>query len=127
MPPDVHAAFALKSQFAQLQGASTDTFNFDLTLQNDSPRQATFDLTVEGPKDWTVTAQPSAQTQASSVSIDAGASGAIKVAANPPDDVPAGTYPVTVHATGMGTTLDADLQVTVQGTFRWSWPRPTTG
>jgi len=113
---DVTGAFELTAQFAQLQGKPTDTFNFDVTLNNNSPRQVAFALSVDGPPNWSLTAQPSASTQASTITVEGGESGSIRVSANPPDDVPAGTYDLVLHATGAGSTLDLPLQVTVQGT-----------
>ncbi|MER3452569.1 MAG: hypothetical protein C4344_02490, partial [Acidimicrobiia bacterium] len=61
---DVAGAFTLTSEFTQLRGTATDTFTFDLTLENNSPRQATFNLDAAGPRGWDVKARATAQQQA---------------------------------------------------------------
>jgi len=114
---DAPGAFTLTSEFAQLRGSSTDTFRFDLDLESDSPREATFDLAATGPEGWTITARPSGQSQATSVTVEPGGSATIQVEANPPDDVPAGTYPITVRASGAGADLGAELLVDVVGSY----------
>ena len=117
MAEDVAGAFELTSEFTQLRGSATDTFRFDLTLESSSPRQASFSLAAVGPDDWTVTARPSAQQQASTVTVEPGATATIQVEANPPDDVEAGTYPIVVRAEGAGTRVERELEVEVVGSF----------
>ena len=113
MAEDVAGAFELTSEFTQLRGSATDTFRFDLTLESSSPRQASFSLAAVGPDDWTVTARPSAQQQASTVTVEPGATATIQVEANPPDDVEAGTYPIVVRAEAKSTSICS----------RETWPR----
>lgn len=109
-------AFALTSQFDKLQGKTTDSFDFALSLANNTGTKASFGLTASGPQGWTVTAAPSSQDKASAVDVEAGSSADIAVTAKPPADVAAGTYPITVTATGgQGTKLTADLSVEVAG------------
>lgn len=114
---DVAGAFELTSNFTQLRGSATDTFRFDLTLESSSPREASFNLAAAGPENWTVTARPSSQQQASTVTVEPGGSATIQVEANPPDDVEAGSYPIRVRAEGAGTTVEAELEVEVVGSF----------
>ena len=114
---DVAGAFELTTEFSQLRGGATDTFSFDLSLESNSPREAAFNLAAAGPPDWQVTARPSAQQQAATVNVEPGGTASIQVEANPPDDVEAGTYPITVRAAGAGTTIEAELEVEVVGSF----------
>jgi len=118
---DVAGAFELTSEFATLRGKSSDTYSFDLTLRNSSPRAATFGLTASGPDGWTVDARPSASSQAATVTVEAGSTAAVQVTADPPDAVEAGTYPITVQATGGGRTLEAELSAEVVGSFTMSF------
>jgi uncharacterized membrane protein len=108
-------AFTLTSQFDKLQGTPTDSFDFSLSLANNTGTKATFGLTAAGPQGWTVTASPASQNKASAVDVDPGASSDVSVTAKPPADVAAGTYPMTVTATGQGTTLTTKLSVEVTG------------
>ena len=55
---------ALTPDFPQLQGTTTSTFTFNLTLANNTPSEATYSINSQGPDGWTVTAKPASQTQA---------------------------------------------------------------
>src|SRR5690606_16518456 len=96
-----------------LQGSATDTFRFDLTLANRSGREATFSLAAVGPEGWTVSARPSTEQQAATVTVDAGGSATINVEADPPDDVAAGEYEIGVQASGEGQNLQSSLGVEI--------------
>jgi uncharacterized membrane protein len=113
-------AFTLTSQFDKLQGGTSDTFDFDLTLANNTGKKATFGLTAQGPQGWTVTASPSSESKASAVEVDAGSTATVSVDADPPDSVSAGNYPVTVTAQGQGIELHAKLIVEVTGSAKLS-------
>jgi uncharacterized membrane protein len=108
---------SLDSDFPELRGASTASFNFNLDLKNDTPRDLTFNLTAQGQEGWDITATPSGQTQAASAQVTAGGSSTIAVAAKPPQDVPAGTYPIHVTATSGNQTAEIDLQVEITGNY----------
>src|SRR5690606_847050 len=90
-------AFELSTEFPTLQGSATDTFRFDLTLENRPARAATFSLIASGPSGWTVEARPSAEQQAATVTVDAGGSQTVTVEADPPDNVSAGKYELSVE------------------------------
>lgn len=117
-------AFDLTTEFPTLQGAATDTFRFDLTLENRTAQEATFSLSASGPSGWTVEASPSAEQQAATVTVDAGASQTVAVEANPPDDVSAGKYELSVEATGQGTTLQSALGVEITGAQSFTLTTP---
>lgn len=108
-------AYTLTSQFDKLQGKTTDSFDFSLSLANNTGTKASFGLTAAGPQGWTVTAAPSSQDKASAVDVEAGSSADIAVTAKPPADVAAGTYPITITASSQGTKLTANLSVEVAG------------
>jgi uncharacterized membrane protein len=111
----VNNAFTLTSQFDKLQGSTTDTFDFSLTLTNNTGKKATFGLTAQGPQGWSVTASPSTESKASAVEVDAGSTATVSVDADPPDSVSAGTYPIVVTAQGQGIKLHSKLSVEVVG------------
>jgi uncharacterized repeat protein (TIGR01451 family) len=107
----------LTTDFAELSGASDQTFDFSLTLKNDTPGDIVFALSAEGPSGWTVKAEPTSEAQATTVTVAAGASSTIKVTADPADDAAAQAYPIKVTATGGGKTATADLSVGITGSF----------
>lgn len=106
-------AFEFTADFPSLQGSATDTFRFDLTLANRSGREATFSLAAAGPEGWTVSARPSTEQQAATVTVEAGGSATVNVEADPPDDVAAGQYELGVQASGEGQTLQSSLSVEI--------------
>lgn len=109
-------AFDLSAEFPSLQGAASETFTFNMTLNNRSSQDATFSVTAQGPQGWTVSAQPSAQQQAASFTVPAGESSSISVEADPPEGVAAGTYEIGVQASPeTGEPLQQVLNVEVTG------------
>lgn len=111
------AAAGLEAAFARLEGSSTDTFRFDLTLQNDSTQPATFGLEAIGPEGWQVSARPAAQEQAATITVEPGGTGSLQVTADPPDGVEAGSYPISVAARSGNQSLEQELTVEISGSF----------
>ncbi|HEX6197503.1 MAG TPA: NEW3 domain-containing protein [Jiangellaceae bacterium] len=109
-------AFELSAEYPSLQGDASETFNFNLTLENRSSQDATFSIAAGGPQGWTVNARPAAQQQAASFTVPAGDSSSITVEAQPPEGVAAGTYELGVQASGeSGGPLQQVLNVEIIG------------
>ena len=109
-------SITLEPQFPALRGPSDATFDFTVTVRNDTPQDVQLELSGEGPRGWRVEARPSSERQASAVSVDAGSTARITVTANPPVNAVAGTYPIRLVATGDGYELTQDLVVELTGT-----------
>ncbi|HLA15257.1 MAG TPA: NEW3 domain-containing protein [Candidatus Limnocylindrales bacterium] len=114
----------MTADFAQLQGPSTQTFTFNLTLRNDTAQDLTFGLNAQGPAGWIVSASPTSQAQAQSVEVTAGSSQAIKVTADPPSDVAAGSYPLLVTASAGDIQTAGELTVDIIGQFELELTTP---
>ena len=97
----------LTTDVVALQGPASDTFTWTTTLHNSKEEDVTFTTTAEGPTDWDVTAKATAQSNAVSAIVKAGAVAQITVTADPPEDVVAGDYPVTLTVTAGDETLTA--------------------
>lgn len=110
-------AVTLVPEFPSQQGAATDSFSFNVTLTNNTPEKTTFSLAAEGPQGWNLSARPSTESRATTVSVDGGANATISVSADPPDEITAGTYPIKVKASGAGNNAEADLSVEITGNF----------
>lgn len=106
----------LASDVPSLQGSSSSTFTFNLTLSNDSAEDLTFAVTATGPTGWEVNATLTGQAQAASAVIKAGSTSAVQVSAKPPSDVLPATYPIEVKANVGDRSIDAALSVKVTGT-----------
>ncbi|MGH2811494.1 MAG: NEW3 domain-containing protein [Actinomycetota bacterium] len=108
-------AVTLEPDFTTLRGAASDTFNFNVTLTNNTPDETTFNLNSEGPEGWTVSARPSGQEQAATVNVEGGGTATISVSADPPDETTADTYPITVTASGEGKSAEVGLEIEITG------------
>ncbi len=107
----------LTSDYPELQGSSSSTFTFNLSLKNDTAAEATYTINSTGPDGWTVAAKPSGQSQATTITVAAGSTGAIAVTATPPSSVEAGTYPIVTSVAGGGKSAESDLSVVITGTY----------
>jgi uncharacterized repeat protein (TIGR01451 family) len=101
----------------QLQGHSGTTFNFDVSIKNDTNQEIDFALDVQGPEGWTVTATPQGAAQAATANVPAGQTGHVTVAAAAPDDAQADIYPITLTATGGPEQQSLDLSVEITGSY----------
>jgi uncharacterized membrane protein len=118
--PAVAGSIAMTTDVPQLKGASDATFKFTLTLKNDTPDEQTFSVVSSGPEGWTIDTQVGSQAQAASVVIQAGSTSTVSVSAKPTSDTAAGTYPISVDATGGSKTAHTDLSVEITGSYAMS-------
>lgn len=107
----------LVTDFPSLRGPSSQTFNFNLTLRNDTAEDLTYSVNAQGPAGWTVEATLTGQSQAASAIIKAGSSSGVTVRAEPPVGVPAGTYDIQVVAVAGERNINGALQVEVTGSY----------
>ena len=109
------SAVSLSTDFATLSGGAEDTFSYSVTLANDIPEETTFAMAASGPDGWQVSANPSTQSRANTVTVAAGGSATIAVEAIPPPGVTAGDYPILLQVTGGGRTARMELTAQVTG------------
>lgn len=107
----------LEAEFAQLSGASDDTFTFNVDLTNDTPAEATFGISATGPAGWEIDARPSGQSQATTATVAAGGTQAITVEVDPPDDASAQAYPIALEVSGDAGAASTELAVLIEGTY----------
>jgi uncharacterized membrane protein len=108
---------ALEADVVALEGPASETFSFTVTLRNDTEEDLTFSPSATGPADWDVEARATAQSSAVTATVDAGAVQQITVTGNPPDDVVAGDYPITLSVAVGDQTLTQDLSARVTGSY----------
>jgi uncharacterized membrane protein len=119
----VDAGIGLTADFPSLRGGPTDTFTYTLTVENNTPTSETFNFAPTAPQGWTVTASPTAESRANTVTIDGGATADVKVTATPPDSVEEGTYPIDVAVTaenGASGSFEVTAEVAGTGTLEMS-------
>lgn len=112
---EVAGAVTLDTEFPELAGVADDTFEWSLELSNALPGETTFALQAGGPPGWLVSARPSGEPQATTLTLAGGDSATISVEAEPPANVEAGRYDLLVVATGGGQRVEVALAAVVEG------------
>ena len=120
----VAGGVTLTSDFPSLKGPAGQTFDFNLTLTNQSAQDLTFAVNAQGPTGWTVAAKLTGQSQAASAVVKAGQTSGITVSAQPPDGVAAGAYPIQVVATAWTQQIPGTLEVDITGSYSLSLSTP---
>ena len=113
----VDAGIQLSADFPSISGEPATEFSYSLTIVNQTPIEQTFTFDPSAPQGWTVTANPTAQAKAQTVTIEAGATSTVQVSATPPATADEGSYPIDVVVTGEnGASGTITLEAVVQGT-----------
>jgi len=107
------AKLSLKSRLPSLRGTPRSSFEYTVTVGNDSGKDLTVALSAQAPANFQTTfTEGYGSNEISSIPIEAGQTKDIKVKVTPPRDVKAGDYPVLVKVASEGAT--AELRVTLQ-------------
>jgi uncharacterized membrane protein len=107
------AKLSLKSRLPSLRGTPRSSFEYTVTVGNDSGKDLTVALSAQGPANFQTTfTEGFGSNEISSIPVEAGQTKDIKVKVTPPRDVKAGDYPVLVKVAAEGAT--AELRVTLQ-------------
>jgi len=117
-------AVTLVTDFPSLRGPSSQKFNFNLTLRNDTAEDLTFSVNAQGPEGWTIQANLTGQSQAASAVIKAGSTSGVTVSAEPPAGAAAGTYDIQVVAVAGERNISGALQVQITGSYNLSVSTP---
>ncbi|MGH3650717.1 MAG: NEW3 domain-containing protein [Acidimicrobiia bacterium] len=107
----------LTPDFPGLRTPAGEAATFSVELRNDTPTDLQFELDSAGPAGWEVTAQPSTESQASTIQVDSGSTATINVAATSPARAEAGQYSISVQATSPETEVSAEMIVEIVGSF----------
>jgi len=104
-----------------LRGTSKSSFEYQLTIKNDSGRNLTVSFTAQAPKNFeTSFTEAYGSQELSSVAIEDGKSKDIKLKVRPPSTADAGTYPVSVTVSAEGATAKTDVSLEIIGQPRLS-------
>ncbi|MGI8427193.1 MAG: COG1470 family protein [Actinomycetota bacterium] len=120
-------AVTLVAEFPSRRGEPSGTFNYKLTLTNNSPESTTFNLSGTAPtgvKGWEVTVYPASENQATTVKVDGGATAEITAEVNPPDNATAGKYPIQIMAEAGAKKADATVETEITGTSKLTLTTP---
>lgn len=114
---EVNAGIGLVADFPSLSGDPGSAFTYSLTITNNTPAEQVFTFDPTAPQGWTVSASPTAEAKAQTVTIEAGGTSDVKVTATPPATAEQGKYPINVAVTAAnGATGTISLEADVTGT-----------
>jgi uncharacterized membrane protein len=113
---DLPAKLTVTPQLPELRGTSKSSFEYQLSIKNDSGKKLTVSLAAQAPRNFDVsfTEQYGSQ-ELNAVPIDAGQSKDVKLKVTPPNTTAAGDYKVTARVSAEDVTATADLGLTITG------------
>ena len=113
---DLPAKLTLNPQLPELRGTSKSSFEFQLSIKNDSPKKVLVSLAAQAPQnfDATFTEQYGSQ-ELNALPLDAGQSKDVKLKVRPPNTVAAGKYKVTAKVSADDATATSDLVLDITG------------
>jgi uncharacterized membrane protein len=118
---ELPAKLTVTPQLPALRGSPKTSFDYTLSIKNDSGRNLTVSLAATAPRNFdTSFTEAYGSQELSSVPIDAGASKDVKLKVRPPSSVDAGSFPVEVSASAGDTVAKAELSLEVVGQPRLS-------
>jgi uncharacterized repeat protein (TIGR01451 family) len=115
------AKLTMKTKLPSLMGTPKSSFDYTLSVSNDSGKDLTVALSTQAPANFQTTfTEGYGSNEISSIPIEAGQSKDIKVKVTPPRDVKAGNYPVLVKVAAEGATAEQRVTLQISGQGRLS-------
>jgi uncharacterized repeat protein (TIGR01451 family) len=113
---DTPAKLTVKTKLPSLMGTPKSSFDYTLSVSNDSGKDLTVALSAQAPSNFqTSFAEGYGSNEISSIPIEAGQSKDIKIKVTPPRDVKAGTYPVLVKVAAEGAIAEQRVALQISG------------
>lgn len=113
---DLPAKLSVSPQLPELRGTSKSTFEFQLSVKNESGKKVVVGLSSEVPQnfDGTYTEQYGSQ-ELNALPLDPGQSKDVKLKVRPPNTVSAGKYKATARATADDAVVLTELVIDITG------------
>jgi uncharacterized membrane protein len=110
------AKLTLQPQLPELRGSSRSSFDYTMTIKNDSGKKLLVSLAADAPRNFdTSFTEAYGSQQLTAIPVDAGKTKDIKLKVTPPDTVDAGHYPVTVHVAAEDAKASAEVNLDITG------------
>lgn len=113
---ELPASLALKAKLPSLRGTPKSSFEYQLTIRNDSAKDLPVSLGAAAPPgfqtSWT---EGYGSQEISSIPVEAGQSKDVKIKVQPPGTITAGDYQVVARVSAEGAHADAPLTLQVSG------------
>src|SRR2546430_10582795 len=113
---DLPVKLTLNPQLPELRGTSKSSFEFQLTIKNDSPKKVVASLSAQAPQnvDATYTEQYGSQ-ELNALPLDPGQSKDVKLKVRPPNTIAAGKYKVMAKVSAEDATVTSELVLDITG------------
>jgi len=113
---DLPAKLKVEAPLPALRGTPKSTFDYQLTIKNDSGRNVTASFVADAPKNFeTNFTENYGSQQLTSIPIDAGQSKDVKLHVRPPSTAGAQRYPVSVTVTAEDASAKTNLSLEIVG------------
>jgi uncharacterized membrane protein len=113
---ELPAKLSVQPQLPELRGSSRSSFEYTLTVKNDSGKKLLVSLTADAPRNFDTSFTEAYGTQQlTAVPIDAGKSKDVKLKVSPPSTVDAGHYPVKVKVAAEEANAGTDVALDITG------------
>jgi uncharacterized membrane protein len=113
---DLPAKLSVTPQLPELRGTVKSSFEYQLSIKNDSGKKLTISLAAQAPQnfDTTFTEQYGSQ-ELNAVPVDAGQTKDVKLKVTPPNTAAAGDYKVTARVSAEDASATTDLGLAITG------------
>ncbi|NLM52336.1 MAG: alpha-galactosidase [Firmicutes bacterium] len=112
----------LKAQYSEIKGSADASFNYKLTLTNNSNAEQVYSLGADLPQGWQISFKPSyEQQEVASIPVAAGQSVDLNVSITPAPGVEAGEYDVDVYAVSAQGQVSERLTLIISGSYRMEY------
>jgi uncharacterized membrane protein len=113
---DLPAKLTLEPKLPALRGTPRSSFEYQMTVKNDSGRNLLVSLGAKAPQNFSTTfTEAYGSQELSSLPIEAGQSKDIKLTVRPPAQIGAGKFPVAVSVSAEGVSADAQVMMEIIG------------
>ena len=113
---ELPAKLSVQPQLPELRGSSRSSFEYTLTVKNDSGKKLLVSLGADAPRNFDASFTEAYGTQQlTAVPIDAGKSKDVKLKVSPPSTVDAGHYPVKVKVAAEEANAGTDVALDITG------------
>jgi uncharacterized membrane protein len=113
---ELPAKLSVQPQLPELRGSSRSSFEYTLTVKNDSGKKLLVSLAADAPRNFdTSFTEAYGSQQLTAVPIEAGKSKDVKLKVSPPSTVDAGHYPVKVKVAAEGADAATNVALDITG------------
>jgi uncharacterized membrane protein len=113
---DLPAKLTLTPQLPELRGTSRSSFEYQLSIKNDSGKKLTVSLSAQTPQNFDASfSEQYGSQELNAVPVDAGQTKSVKLKVTPPNTAAAGSYKVVARVGAEDTSATADLTLDING------------